>query len=109
MVIPPFLHILYILGDMCVVTWMLLLHYAKKPWIGLVALFVGAVLLHLVLLMMLRAHRAACPRLWTLSRRDYWATRVLAHNGVAVHGVLTVSLLFYQVLCILYLLYDYQA
>lgn len=96
-ILPPVLHILYILANMCVVVWLLLLRYARAPFAGLAALLCGAALLHLVLLSLLRAHRAACPRLRTLARGDYWACRALVHNGIAVHAVATVVLLFYQV------------
>ena len=96
--LPPFLHILYLTANMCVAVWLLLSRqFSAQPWIGLIPLSAGAVLIHLVLVLMLRAHRAACPRLRNVAYRDYWVTRALAHNGVAVHGVSVTAMLLYQV------------
>ena len=96
--LPPFLHILFLLSNMCLLGCLLTI---SIYW-SLVFLFCACVLGHVVVVLMLRAHVSACPRLCVVAGKDYVLLRVLAHNGAGIYVVCVAAAALYQVnmLCV---------
>ena len=95
--LPPVVHMIYLLANVAIVAWVFVWDQYRLIHWALLCLLGTAILAPFSLLLMLRAHKEACPRLETVAPRDYWLLRALAHNGVGVHGAWSAALVLYQV------------